>query len=513
MLSQQELEQRLLELEELNRLKEKEDWLKKNLPHIHGWDWYQWAWDFYVSRNRECFICAANQISKSSTQIRKFIELSTNKNLWKEFWPALQDGQAPNQMWYFYPTMDVATVEFETKWSLFLPGPDLKDDPVYGWKEEYVKKQIKKVIFNSGVTIYFKSYKQDEQDLQSGTVYYIGCDEEPPVELLGELGARLNASDGYFSAVFTATRGQEYWRRTMEPRNKEDELHPNAFKQTVSVFDCQFYMNGKPSHWNKEKIQRAIAKCGTKAEEDKRIWGKFVLAGGRKFEAYDPIKNRSEKHMLPSGWLIYAGVDPGGGGESHPSAIVFLAVDPEFKKGRVFKAWRGDKILTTAGDLVLKYRELRGNLKPVAEKYDFQAKDFGTISDRMGENFTKANKSHEEGVSLLNTLFKHQKIKIMRDDPELDKLSDELSSVLSSTDKAKAKDDLCDALRFAAIEVPWDYSDVETGDFNDPSLKEPDQPKEKTEAEKRRDYYMGVGARSADHVQEELDEWNEAYES
>ena len=81
------------------------------------------------------------------------------------------------------------------------------------------------------ITIYFKTYSQNVTDLQAGTVSFIFCDEELPISLFPELSARLIATDGYFSMVFTATLGQEYWRLTMEPdeENGEIEKHPDAF--------------------------------------------------------------------------------------------------------------------------------------------------------------------------------------------------------------------------------------------------------------------------------------------
>jgi phage terminase large subunit-like protein len=95
---------------------------------------------------------------------------------------------------------------------LFLPRGKFKDDPVYGWKEEKKQGDIVAIHFNSGVHIFFKTYSQNAEDLQSGTCDAIFCDEELPEELY-ELIARLNATDGYIHMVFTATLGQDFWRR------------------------------------------------------------------------------------------------------------------------------------------------------------------------------------------------------------------------------------------------------------------------------------------------------------
>lgn len=377
---------RRLQLEQIKFL-EAEIARKEALPHLYGWKWYKWARKFFESTNKETFLLAGNQLSKSSTQIRKAIHWATDKTIWPKLWPHL----TPNQFWYLYPNRDTATIEFHTKWKQFLPKN--KDCPIYGWHEEIERKHIKAIHFNSGVSVYFKTYSQDAEDLQSGTVYAIFTDEELPLPLLGELQARLNATDGYFSMVFTATIGQDYWRRAMEPRFKEEETHPDALKIQVSLYDCLEYEDGTKSHWTLERIERIKRKCSTDQEVQVRVYGKFAKLGGRKFDSYDDVANRTDPHPLPSNWHIYSGVDIGSGGETgHPSAIVFVAVDPMFRKGRIFKAWRGDGIKTTAGSTYEKYVELRGDLKPVLQCYDWASADFKTIAESAGDSFEAAYK-------------------------------------------------------------------------------------------------------------------------
>jgi len=247
-------------LAELER-KEMEIELQEGLPFLYGWKWYAWAKRFFDSTAKLNFLVAANQISKSSTQIRKALDWATNTDKWQELWPSLPPGQVPNQFWYLYPSGKQALAEFETKWPQFLPQGKYKDDPKYGWKPKYKHGEIYSIEFKSGVTIYFKTYKQNVQLLQSGTVYAIFADEELPVELYDELIFRITAVDGYFHMVFTATLGQDLWRRTMCPGPREKEHLPEAFKQTVSMMDCMRYLDGTRSHWTPSRIKQAIARC------------------------------------------------------------------------------------------------------------------------------------------------------------------------------------------------------------------------------------------------------------
>lgn len=491
--------------------------LKEGLPHLYGFPWYTWALRYFESENKENFLCSANQISKSSTLIRRLIHRATgiawDKEFWRKRWPILQPGQIPNQFWYMLPNLEVATIEFETKWEpLFLPKGKFKDHPIFGWKPHFEKDKIKEIQFNSGVTIYFKGYSQKVSDLQTGTVFEIGADEEMPVSILPEIQARLNATDGYFNMVFTATLGQLHWEQTMEPKVKGEEKHKDALKIQVSLYDAMFYEDGSPSHWTEEKIKRAEAKCPTEAEKQRRIYGKFVKSEGMRFQSFDRERNCVlNSHPLPRTWHVFSGVDPGSGGKSgHPAGILFLAVSPDYKHGRVYKTWRGDGVQTASSDILRKYRELRGNVKPMAQKYDYGSAEFGIVSGQQGEPFTKANKDRDAGIDLLNTLFKTGMLKIHAGESDNDKLISELCSLPTDATKNHSLDDLSDALRYAAMAVPWDFTDIKLEEENE-ALKEPDPKPELTESQRRRQWFMGQEDQQEESIEDELDYWNDFY--
>lgn len=491
-------------------LKERKIALQEGLPHLYGFKWYPWARAFYESTNRINLLTAANQVSKSSTQIRKCIHWATETESWPSLW-----RQKPTQFWYFYPTAELATKEFETKWQQFLPGKAFKNHPKYGWKEQYKNKEIHAIYFNSGINLYFQSYKQDVMALQAGTLDAIFCDEELPIHFFDELMFRLSASDGYFHMVFTATLGQEFWRLTMEPGPREEEKLPEAFKQTVSIFECQVYEDATPSHWTDEKIKAIIARCSTHNEVLRRVYGRFVKdQKGRKYPTFDVKKHMKASHPLPSSWLIYEGVDPGSGGkESHPAAICFVAVRPDFRKGKVFIGWRGDGIITSSGDVYNKHIELkdRYRLNPMAQYYDWAAKDFFIIASRNGEAFTPAEKSHEKGEEIINTLFKYDMVEVF-DTDELHKLASELSNLMKDTPKNKAKDDLADAFRYAVTQIPWDFTFI-----TEPPKDEAEiavnialTPEQQEIQERRK--MMGDGSEPENQsVEDEFEEWNEYY--
>lgn len=493
--------------------------IEEGLPHLYSYKWYKWARQVFESQNKEIFLVAANQLSKSSTAIRKNIHWATEPSLWSDLWPNLLKGYKPNLFWYFYPNMSTASTEFETKWAEFLPRNEFKNHPQYGWVEEWDKGNIHSIKFNTGVQIQFKSYTMKVKDIQASSVYMITGDEEMPVEFLAEIKSRLNATDGYLMSVFTATLGQLHWKQTMEPASSMEVKHPDALKLQVSLYDSQFYEDGSPSIWTKQKIQRAIDNCPTEAEVQRRVYGRFVKSEGLMFEAFSLDKNICDPHGIPNTWAKFTAVDIGSGGQSgHPAGILFLAVSPDGKQGRIYKAWRGDGIPTTAADILEKYKELRGKEVITRQVYDPGSKDFFNYATRMGEAFEPADKKRDSGFGLLNTLFKTGILKVFRGDPELEKLVHEFSSIPTVYDKKGHlfKDELSDCARYAVMAVGgmWDFSDTGLapsveGQLKAEALKEP----EKTSGELRREWYMGKDQNDeSQDIEQEFDFWTEQFE-
>src|SRR5512138_2465645 len=97
------LKQKLASLEERKTL-------LNRLPHRYSHKHYTWSKEFFDSRDKMCLLTAANQIGKSTVQIRKCLEWITNKELWPELWP----GKIPRLIWYTYPSREVATQEWHT---------------------------------------------------------------------------------------------------------------------------------------------------------------------------------------------------------------------------------------------------------------------------------------------------------------------------------------------------------------------------------------------------------------
>lgn len=283
------------------------------------------------------------------------------------------------------------------------------------------------------------------------------CDEELPIELWDELLLRLTRTHGIMNCVFTPTLNQPFWQKAIET----NEVLKDALKLQVSMYDCLKYEDGSPNPTLTESdIQEVIRKCSSETEVLRRVFGKFVTEVGRTFFAFSFDKN-FKKLINYSKHFVYASVDYGSGGTGgHPAAIVFIAVDAEFKTGQVIKAWRGDGIQTTAGDVYDKYRELSKDYTIVQACYDPAAADFGTIAERNGTAFTKANKARTDGEKIVNTLFRYEMLSLAEDDGEISKLGAELGHIMDSnarTKSSKKHDDLADALRYLCMLIPWNF--------------------------------------------------------
>lgn len=496
---------------------------RADLPHLYGYPHYKWSREFFNATDRMCFLTAANQASKSSVQIRKTIDWSTDKSKWKKLWPK----STPKQFWYMYPAADLATTEFEKKWvTEFLPRGAAKNSEEYGWEVEYKKGFVHALHFRSGVTVYFKLYSQKPRNLQASSVHAIFSDEEMPPEFYDEISARLSATEGYFSMVFTATDGHPLWYRTMERIGHEDEAFKGAHKQIVSLYDCLYYEDGSAGGWTIERIKQREADCSSDAEIQRRVMGRFVKESGRKFSQFDGNIHFKPAYVIPTDWRVYAAVDIGSGRKTtiittkSSGAIVFIAVNPECTKGAVFKIWRGDDLETSAGDILDQYRQMRAGISVVQAAYDHASKEFGIIASRSSENFVMADKSRDVGTQTINTLFKHQMLDILDVDQSA-KLVQELMTVPEGEKTSrKIQNDLTDALRYCILLVPWDWSKIKISAQE--VLDERDAIKDRplTEAElealqiKMRRGEMDYSAVEGwSEFETELDYWNDQYGS
>lgn len=510
-----------LKQHELKLLEAKKRLIEK-LPHLY-FPMYAWQRKIFESTNRVNLLTAANQIGKSSAIIRRQIANATSPERWERLYAA---KRPPGQFWYFYPDSLTLEKEIDTKWvPEWLPRQEMESDPQYGWKLKKKHGSYFSCEFAAGPIVYFQSYSKSVSAVQAGSVYEVTADEELPIEFYSELMFRLTATSGIFTSGFTPTLNQLFWKQAMEGK----KILPSALKMEVSMYDCLVYEDGTPStHITMDKIRLAEERCKSDTERQRRIFGKFVTEEGRTYYAFNYDTNVRLPYSI-DGWNVYSSVDYGSGDDggakkgkkNHPAAITFIAVRPDFKKGAVFRSWRGDGVKTTAGDVFNKWSELSKDLRITRSVYDSGAADFGITADRNGVAFGKADKSRDAGEDLLNTLFKFNMLDIFDDDPESLKLAGELMSVMINNQKSdhKTDDDLCDALRYNVMQIPWDLSEIHEGqkksDLELPSRPLTDEEFQVMQINERRGVYVKSKLDNQNEgwneLQAEFDYWNEEY--
>lgn len=393
---------------------------RKYLPHLHAFPLYKWSHDFIESDNKNQFLCAANQISKSSSLIRKAIHWATETDLWPKLWK-----HKPTTFWYLYPSKDMATTEFSEKWvKLFLPKKELKLHPKYGWEEKFQYGTIHHIEFNSGITLYFKSYEQSVTALQGTSVDFIGCDEECPVKYFPEINARRFATNGYFCNVFTATLGQKFWYDTIERVGHSDERFKSAFKRQVSMYDClKYYKSKEKTPWTKKRIEEVIESCENESEVQRRVFGRFILDRNILYGSFDKAVNFVDKlpDLLTHERYLSVYI-----GKENMTGIVQFAVNPE--RTEVYLENYFQKVMNPV-DLFLDVRILKKNKEVLGQYINESANDFIEISASAGEGFIPTKLSVDGTEKLVNSLFRTGSLKILSTLPSKDSLLFQLESM------------------------------------------------------------------------------------
>lgn len=395
----------------------------------------------------------------SSSQIRHMIDLATNPPKWKKFFMVRE----PRTFWYIYPDGNKVSEEVEEKWiPEFMPRGSMRNHPQYGWEKIIQASKFKGFKFNTGVSIYFKTWRQD---FQAATIDMIGIDEEIPFSKYDELIQRLTIAKGVMSMAFTATLGQREWFETIELKGKHGERFPNAFKRQISLeYDCKYYADGTPSMFTDEEIRRRKALCSSEREINRRVHGRFVSDEGLAFPSFQRTNNVKKAGETDRQWLFYGGIDIGTGGrDGHPAAIAISAIHPKFQKGKLYRFWMGNQYETTNTSQILnKYIEMTRDLRMTGSFYDWHSKEFYLRAQAAGVPLIKADKAQDFGVDLMNTLFRNRMYDI-EEGEHIDNLLYELEN-LKIQDvklrKTRARDDACDAVRYSLSSVPWDFSNI-----------------------------------------------------
>lgn len=318
------------------------------------------------------------------------------------------------------------------------------------------------------VRLQFRSYEQGRENLQSATIDFVYCDEEPPEEVMGELRARIAATGGFIYMAFTPLKGmtplvQEFWTHENE----------NKFLVCMNIYEAK--------HMTEEKLRNieSLYSGLSEAERQARMMGIPTMGSGMVY----PIDDEELKYdafEFPKSFRRLGALDFGRG--EHPTACVWIAQDPMSGIIYVYDCIKTVKKSVAENASIMRKR---GGWIPFAYPHDLM-RDSGTDrgrateADKKSEGYKYKTMYEDEGIIFtphhartaegsnrvenglieVRQLMLNGKLKIARHLSELFKekqvyrYGDDLKPV-------KVKDDLMDAMRYAVIMIRYGVSEYD----------------------------------------------------
>jgi hypothetical protein len=134
----------------------------------------------------------------------------------------------------------------------------------------------------------------------------------------------------------------------------------------------------------------------------------------------------------------------------------------------------------------------------------------------MGLSFMAAEKRHDIGEQVINTLFKN-KMLVIFDTPENEPIIRELSTLILGQDKRQAKDDSVDSMRYGITNIPWDWTKAEVDPLYRPpgpevQLSPTDYADKQRMQDAKRMFDRNFQDDINSSIERELDAWGEMYD-
>lgn len=223
----------------------------------------------------------------------------------------------------------------------------------------------------------FKAYEQGEEKFMGKSLDFIWLDEEPPGNIYTQCITRTADSNGLVLMTFTPESGM-----TSTVNQFLNDIKPGQ-KLVQATWEDVDHLD------DRTKVQ--LLAQYTPAERDMRSKGIPIFGSGLVFTVpEDDI--RIDPIPLPNHWPRIAGLDFGW---DHPTAVVWLAHDPEQDVLYVYDCYRKSKenVITHASSI-----RSRGVSIPVAWPHDGMSHDKGS-----GKGL--AQQYRDEGVNMLPQHF------------------------------------------------------------------------------------------------------------
>lgn len=301
-------------------------------------------------------------------------------------------------------------------------------------------------------TVAMKSYEKGRAKWQGETLDFVAFDEEPPIDIYSEGLTRVQAVNGIVWLTFTPLLGMsDTVKRFLQEKPEgtaviratiEDALHYTAEERRIIVA-------GYPAH-----------------EREARAKGIPMLGSGRIYPVAEETL-KVDPFPIPMHWKRVAAIDFG---YDHPTAVVWLAIDPDSKVIYVTDVYKLKQQTPVVHAAIIK---VRGEWIPCAWPHDGLQHDKGgsceqlkTQYENLGVKMLKERAQFEDqsngveaGITLLLTAMQLQQFKVFS---HLNDWFEEFRMYHRKDGKiVKSDDDLMDATRYACMSLRFAVSAME----------------------------------------------------
>ena len=346
---------------------------------------------------RERLLIAANQVGKSfcgaaETAIHLTGEYPSDwfGRKWQrpvKFWAAGESSQlvrdVSQKLLCGEPGVDAAMGTGMIPRDAFVERPSL----ARGVTDAYDTVQIKHLApdgasFDGISVLRFKSYEQGRAKFQGETIDAAWCDEEPPIDVYGEILTRITATDGMVFTTFTPLKGMsDVVRRFL------NEADPNRFHINMTIDDAE--------HIPEEK-RNAIIAGYPEYQREARARGVPMQGEGLVFPYPASLLAEPTIEYVPSHWTKLWSIDFG---IAHNFAACLMAWDKDADVLHVLHTIRMSGVGQTITPLqhAAAMKAIGANI-PVAWPHDGNNRDKGS-----GEVLASIYKREPQGLLMLPT--------------------------------------------------------------------------------------------------------------
>ena len=182
------------------------------------------------------------------------------------------------------------------------------------WEDSY-SKQNRQITFRNKSTIEFMSYEQDTEKFAGTSRHFIHFDEEPPMHIFNECGARLVDTNGRYWISMTPVDGMTWTHETIYEKGKDGD-------PLIGVVEADMLDN---PHITKEAAEAYLG--GLDDEERKaREHGNYVALGGLVYKQFHESVHVIDPFIPPKNWAWYCSLDHG---YNAPTGVLWHGVSPE----------------------------------------------------------------------------------------------------------------------------------------------------------------------------------------